>query len=157
MHVGVLSALRQPVTMQATSCSAALRGGPLGMQRRGRMPLRCQAVAAPVKEVLETGSKDFKPEVPPGLNKYSSHITQPKSQGASQAMLYATGLVEDDMNKPQVRVRRSPGAMVDTPTIPPSWHASAAFARNWLPWFPAASIRSGMARCIIVDAARLKR
>lgn len=26
-----------------------------------------------------------------GLNKYSSHITQPKSQGASQAMLYATG------------------------------------------------------------------
>jgi hypothetical protein len=26
-----------------------------------------------------------------GLNKYSSQITQPKSQGASQAMLYATG------------------------------------------------------------------
>lgn len=26
-----------------------------------------------------------------GLNKYSSRITQPKSQGASQAMLYATG------------------------------------------------------------------
>ena len=25
------------------------------------------------------------------LNKYSSRITQPKSQGASQAMLYATG------------------------------------------------------------------
>ena len=28
------------------------------------------------------------------LNKYSAHITQPRSQGASQAMLYATGLVE---------------------------------------------------------------
>ena len=28
------------------------------------------------------------------LNKYSSRITQPKSQGASQAMLYATGLSE---------------------------------------------------------------
>ena len=26
----------------------------------------------------------------------------PKSQGASQAMLYATGLNEEDMNKPQV-------------------------------------------------------
>ncbi len=38
-----------------------------------------------------------------GLNKYSSRITQPKSQGASQAMLYATGLKEEDMNKPQVR------------------------------------------------------
>jgi dihydroxy-acid dehydratase len=38
------------------------------------------------------------------LNKISSRITQPKSQGASQAMLYATGLVEDDMNKPQVGI-----------------------------------------------------
>jgi len=38
------------------------------------------------------------------LNKYSSRITQPRSQGASQAMLYATGLVEDDMNKPQVGI-----------------------------------------------------
>lgn len=43
-----------------------------------------------------------KPGCPPGLNKYSSKITQPKSQGASQAMLYATGLSEEDMNKPQV-------------------------------------------------------
>ncbi len=38
------------------------------------------------------------------LNKYSSHITQPKSQGASQAMLYATGMTEQDMNKPQVGI-----------------------------------------------------
>ncbi|SMP56329.1 dihydroxy-acid dehydratase [Neorhodopirellula lusitana] len=38
------------------------------------------------------------------LNKYSRHITQPKSQGASQAMLYATGLSSDDMNKPQVGI-----------------------------------------------------
>ena len=38
------------------------------------------------------------------LNKYSSHITQPKSQGASQAMLYGTGLTEDDMHKPQVGI-----------------------------------------------------
>eukprot|EP00798_Chlamydomonas_sp_ICE-L_P008683 gene8683-34130_t len=40
-------------------------------------------------------------DVPAGLNKFSSRITQPKSQGASQAMLYATGLTEADMNKPQ--------------------------------------------------------
>ena len=38
------------------------------------------------------------------LNKFSSRITQPKSQGASQAMLYATGLTEEDMHKPQVRI-----------------------------------------------------
>lgn len=38
------------------------------------------------------------------LNKYSSRITQPKSQGASQAMLAATGLSLDDLNKPQVGV-----------------------------------------------------
>ena len=38
------------------------------------------------------------------LNKYSSRITQPKSQGASQAMLYATGLTEADMSKAQVGI-----------------------------------------------------
>ncbi|MDX1566097.1 MAG: dihydroxy-acid dehydratase, partial [Phycisphaeraceae bacterium] len=38
------------------------------------------------------------------LNRYSSRITQPASQGASQAMLYATGMSEEDMNKPQVGI-----------------------------------------------------
>ncbi|TWU26617.1 Dihydroxy-acid dehydratase [Novipirellula galeiformis] len=38
------------------------------------------------------------------LNKYSQKITQPKSQGASQAMLYATGLTSEDMNKPQIGI-----------------------------------------------------
>ncbi len=38
------------------------------------------------------------------LNKYSSRITQPKSQGASQAMLYGTGMSEDDMQKPQIGI-----------------------------------------------------
>lgn len=38
------------------------------------------------------------------LNKYSSVITQPKSQGASQAMLYATGLTDADMAKAQVGI-----------------------------------------------------
>ena len=38
------------------------------------------------------------------LNKFSARITQPKSQGASQAMLYATGLTEADMDKPQVGI-----------------------------------------------------
>ena len=38
------------------------------------------------------------------LNRYSSRITQPKSQGASQAMLYATGMGPGDMQKPQVGI-----------------------------------------------------
>jgi dihydroxy-acid dehydratase len=38
------------------------------------------------------------------INKYSSRITQPASQGASQAMLYATGMDEADMNKAQVGI-----------------------------------------------------
>ena len=38
------------------------------------------------------------------LNKYSRRITQPKSQGASQAMLYGTGMTDEDMNKPQVGI-----------------------------------------------------
>jgi dihydroxy-acid dehydratase len=38
------------------------------------------------------------------LNKYSSRITQPASQGASQAMLIATGLSWQDLDKPQVGI-----------------------------------------------------
>jgi dihydroxy-acid dehydratase len=38
------------------------------------------------------------------LNRYSSRITQPPAQGASQAMLYATGLVEADMQKAEVGI-----------------------------------------------------
>src|SRR3954451_2415790 len=38
------------------------------------------------------------------LNKYSSRITQPASQGASQAMLIATGLSLTDLKKPQVGI-----------------------------------------------------
>ena len=38
------------------------------------------------------------------LNKYSSRITQPKSQGASQAMLYGAGLTHEDMAKAEVGI-----------------------------------------------------
>lgn len=39
---------------------------------------------------------------PDHLNRWSATITQPKSQGASQAMLYATGMTKGDMSKPQI-------------------------------------------------------
>ena len=38
------------------------------------------------------------------LNPYSSRITQPKSQGASQAMLRGTGLTREDMDKAEVGI-----------------------------------------------------
>ncbi len=38
------------------------------------------------------------------LNKYSRRITQPRSQGTSQAMLYGTGMSDEDMNKAQVGI-----------------------------------------------------
>ncbi len=38
------------------------------------------------------------------LNKYSSRVTQPASQGASQAMLYGTGMTREDMDKAQVGI-----------------------------------------------------
>eukprot|EP01040_Poterioochromonas_malhamensis_P016474 gene16474-18695_t len=38
------------------------------------------------------------------MNKYSRVITEPPSQGASQAMLYATGLTPESIHKPQVGV-----------------------------------------------------
>lgn len=59
------------------------------------------AVAVPSQETRER-EEAVEGETP--LNKYSSRITQPKSQGASQAMLYGVGLSEEDMNKPQVGV-----------------------------------------------------
>ena len=38
------------------------------------------------------------------LNKYSRRVTEPLSQAASQAMLYAIGLKEEDLSKPQVGI-----------------------------------------------------
>lgn len=38
------------------------------------------------------------------LNKFSQRITEPKSQGASQAMLYGTGMTDADMKKPEVGI-----------------------------------------------------
>ncbi|GAW04323.1 dihydroxy-acid dehydratase [Lentinula edodes] len=50
----------------------------------------------------------LKPSTPPAngvkLNKISSEITQSKIHGGAQAMLYAVGLTEEDMNKPQIGI-----------------------------------------------------
>ena len=38
------------------------------------------------------------------LNRYSSQITQPRSRGAAQAMLYGTGMTHEDMDRAQVGI-----------------------------------------------------
>lgn len=38
------------------------------------------------------------------LNTYSARVTEPRSQGASQAMLFGTGLTSEDMKKPQIGI-----------------------------------------------------
>jgi len=61
-----------------------------------------------VKNVMEMSADDDGGEDMEGgdviMNRYSRILTQPKSQGASQAMLYATGLSEADMDKAQVGI-----------------------------------------------------
>ncbi|XP_016550596.1 dihydroxy-acid dehydratase, chloroplastic [Capsicum annuum] len=56
----------------------------------------------------ETVAPPPPPPPPPAqtrkLNQYSSRITEPKSQGGSQAILYGVGLSDDDMNKPQIGI-----------------------------------------------------
>ena len=63
------------------------------------------------------------------LNKTSRHITQPKSQGASQAMLYATGLDEEDMAK-GYRCFVYAFELVDSPKYGRIADADAADGRN---------------------------
>jgi dihydroxy-acid dehydratase len=86
------------------------------------------------------------------LNRISRRITQPKSQGASQAMLYATGLTEADMDKAQVGIAsvwyegnscnmhlNELGALVKEGVTPPGWWACASTpsasptASRWAP------------------------
>ncbi|ESK96621.1 dihydroxy-acid dehydratase [Moniliophthora roreri MCA 2997] len=45
-----------------------------------------------------------KPSTGAKLNKISSQVTQDKARGGAQAMLYAVGLQEGDMNKPQIGI-----------------------------------------------------
>ncbi|KAJ9526536.1 acetohydroxyacid dehydratase [Haematococcus lacustris] len=79
--------------------SAAITATPQPHTRPSVLQRRGVCVSAATFESVPSDVK-----LPPGLNKYSSRITQPKSQGASQAMLYATGLREEDMHKPQVGI-----------------------------------------------------
>lgn len=75
-----------------------------GHERHGARPAAVRAVVAnpPAENQAQEGGHQVVGGPP--LNRYSARITQPKSQGASQAMLFGVGLSEDDLLKPQVGV-----------------------------------------------------
>ncbi|KAI4956260.1 hypothetical protein J4E91_000471 [Alternaria rosae] len=77
--------------------SLARFGGALARARCSPRP-QWHAARALSSSAIRTAKADNE------LNSVSKHITQPKSQGASQAMLYATGMSETDMNKAQVGI-----------------------------------------------------
>ncbi|CAL9072464.1 dihydroxy-acid dehydratase, chloroplastic-like [Musa acuminata AAA Group] len=70
-------------------------------------PPRASSSSASERHQIVDSPPPPAPEIPPvpeKLNRYSSRITEPKSQGGSQAILYGVGLSDDDMRKPQVGV-----------------------------------------------------
>ena len=88
----------------ASSLPSWLRHG-----TKGQRPKTTKARAAPSDAAAEKEETEKRTRLPrlkagEGLNQFSSRLTQPLSNGAAQAMLYATGLEPEDMSKPQVGV-----------------------------------------------------
>ncbi|KAJ9192867.1 hypothetical protein DTO164E3_8013 [Paecilomyces variotii] len=75
-------------------------------QARGHLPKVARSAFVPSRSLSTTLPlrKASVKDDDKALNKVSRHVTQPISQGASQAMLYATGLNEEDMKKAQVGI-----------------------------------------------------
>ena len=83
------------------------------MYTRFLPPLQCTSMRAGVRASVRRLVPDGRPVVlrcarsfsdETQINIHSSQITQPPSQGASQAMLYATGLNEEQLKLPQVGI-----------------------------------------------------
>uniref|UniRef100_A0A803QD97 Retrovirus-related Pol polyprotein from transposon TNT 1-94-like beta-barrel domain-containing protein n=1 Tax=Cannabis sativa TaxID=3483 RepID=A0A803QD97_CANSA len=64
-----------------------------------RLPLTVEVVLSPALIVVES-----QPMKTQKLDKYNSQITEPKSQGGSQAIFHGVGLFEDDMSKPRIGI-----------------------------------------------------
>ncbi|OVA16850.1 Dihydroxy-acid/6-phosphogluconate dehydratase [Macleaya cordata] len=106
MQAALISPPQYSATTKSTTATSFI-ATPLLFLSQTRLFQRCQRrslciSASTVSEVsVESPSP---PSATQKLNKYSSRITEPKSQGGSQAILYGVGLSEDDMHKPQVGI-----------------------------------------------------
>ncbi|GMY19632.1 dihydroxy-acid dehydratase, chloroplastic-like [Fagus crenata] len=88
--------------MQATLLTPSPRATLLIPHHHHRSNLRTIRASISTSPTTTTTTTTTKQEIK--LNKYSSRITEPKSQGGSQAMLLGVGLSEDDLTKPQVGI-----------------------------------------------------
>ncbi|KAL4591053.1 hypothetical protein LXL04_004001 [Taraxacum kok-saghyz] len=69
------------------------------------LSLRASAVSSSTTETVPPPPQTVSSTDPSSkLNKFSSRITEPKSQGGSQAVLYGVGLSDDDLKKPQIGI-----------------------------------------------------
>jgi len=96
------------VSMVGRGFCSGREGGIKGAPLPGASARRAWKVRA-VEETSEESAEKKRIRLPKlkageGLNTFSKELTQPLSSGAAQAMLYATGLEPDDMQKPQVGV-----------------------------------------------------
>ncbi|KNC85231.1 dihydroxy-acid dehydratase [Sphaeroforma arctica JP610] len=73
----------------------------MSLSQLSRAQCRIAHISRPV---LTAGVRQYVSQPGEGLNKFSRTITQPKANGAAQAMLHATGLSTSDMAKPQVGI-----------------------------------------------------
>ncbi|KAL3369358.1 hypothetical protein AABB24_009946 [Solanum stoloniferum] len=93
MQANLLSPPLHPTTLKIPSFNTQCR------PYYSRLPptLTIRAAGAPPETTNSTTPSQK-------LNKFSSRITEPKSQGGSQAILYGVGLSDDDMKKPQIGI-----------------------------------------------------
>ncbi|KAI3870173.1 hypothetical protein MKX03_025769 [Papaver bracteatum] len=92
----------------STTTKSTINGGSLSSSSSSLPIQQTRLSKRGQKHCLRISASSSSEESPPPekqkLNKYSSRITQPKSQGGSQAILYGVGLSEEDMHKPQVGI-----------------------------------------------------
>ncbi|XP_031249526.1 dihydroxy-acid dehydratase, chloroplastic [Pistacia vera] len=95
------------VTSRATTFIPVIP--PVHGTHNNHLPLRPTSLRVTAQSTAEPVTAD--PSPPPTssasslkLNKYSVRITEPKSQGGSQAVLHGVGLSDSDMDKPQIGI-----------------------------------------------------
>lgn len=82
----------------ALVADAAFVGAPAGLGGSAHAKLSLARSGRVAARAVPAGGASME------LNKFSKKLTQNKSQGASQAMLYATGLKQEDLDKAQVGI-----------------------------------------------------
>ncbi|CAA7045699.1 unnamed protein product [Microthlaspi erraticum] len=95
MHATILSPRATIFPCKPLFPSQNIRSGDDSRRRRSTISCSTQSVTADPSPPSTDSSK---------LNKFSSRITEPKSQGGSQAILHGVGLSDKDLLKPQIGI-----------------------------------------------------